>query len=158
MTFDDQIKNEKIQYNINREAPKISALSSGKIAKYEYLTSEEILPSNQKQIIEHAKFTYSPLGKVLKNKQTRIIKDQGKDQIDALKTLKPKELEAIKDDKSDNNEDFLKYKEIFDELSNERIGEIHNIAKQIDFDNLTYHLKEETLSPINFIKFRGPII
>ena len=49
MTIDDQIKDEKIQYNINREAPKISNLSSGKIAKYEYFTSEEILPSNQKQ-------------------------------------------------------------------------------------------------------------
>ena len=36
---------------------KISTLSSGKIDKYEYLTGEEILPSNQQQIIEQAKFT-----------------------------------------------------------------------------------------------------
>ena len=43
---------------------KISALSSGKIDKYEYLTGEQILTSNQKQIIEQAKFTYSPSGKV----------------------------------------------------------------------------------------------
>ena len=63
MTIEDQIKDEKIQYDINREAAKISALSSGKIDKYEYLTGEEILPSNQKQIIEKAKFTYTPLGK-----------------------------------------------------------------------------------------------
>ena len=51
MTIDDQIKAEKIQYDINRVDAKISALWSGKINKYEYLTDEEILPSNQKQII-----------------------------------------------------------------------------------------------------------
>ena len=44
----------------------MSTLSSGKIDKYEYLTGEEILTSNQKQIIEQAKFTYSPLEKVFK--------------------------------------------------------------------------------------------
>ena len=51
MTIDDQIKNEKLQY-VNREAAKISALPSTKIDKYEYLTGEEILPSNEKQIIK----------------------------------------------------------------------------------------------------------
>ena len=66
MTIDDQIKDEKLQYDNHKEAAKILALSSGKTDKYEYLTGEEILPSNQKQIIEQAKFTYSPLGKVLK--------------------------------------------------------------------------------------------
>ena len=64
MTIGDQIRVEKLQYNINREAAKISALSSGKIDKYEYLTGEEILPSNQQQIIEQVIFTYFPLGKV----------------------------------------------------------------------------------------------
>ena len=49
MTIDDQIRDEKLQYHVNREAAKISALSSGKIDKYEYLTVEEILPSNQQQ-------------------------------------------------------------------------------------------------------------
>ena len=63
MTIEDQIKDEKLQYDINREAAKISALSSDKIDKYEYLTGEEILPSNQQQIIQQAKFTYSPFRK-----------------------------------------------------------------------------------------------
>ena len=63
MIIDDQIEDEKLQDDINREAEEILALSSGKIDKYEYLTGEEILPSNQKQIKEQAKFTYSPLGK-----------------------------------------------------------------------------------------------
>ena len=72
---------------MNREAAKISALSSGKTDKYEYLTGEEILPSNQQQIIEQAKFTYSPLGKAFE-KQTKRIKDQGEKQIEAIKIIK----------------------------------------------------------------------
>ena len=47
MTINDQIRDEKIQYDINREAAKIPALSSGEIRKYEYFTGEDILPSNQ---------------------------------------------------------------------------------------------------------------
>ena len=90
MTINDQITDEKIQYDINREAAKISALPSGKIHKYGYLTGENILPSNQQQIIEQAKFTYSPLGKAFE-KQIKTIEDQGKKQVDALESLKPKE-------------------------------------------------------------------
>ena len=89
MTINDQIRDEKLQYDINREAAKISALSSGKIHKYEYLTGEDILPSNQQQIIEQAKFTYSPLGKAFE-KEIKTIEDQGQNQIEALKDLKPK--------------------------------------------------------------------
>ena len=77
MTIEDQIRDEKLQYNINREAAKISALLSGKIDKYEYLTGEEILPSNQQQIIQPAKFAYSLLGKAFE-KQAKTIEDQGK--------------------------------------------------------------------------------
>ena len=89
MTIEDQIKDEKLQYDINREAAKTSALSSGKTGKYEFLTGEEILPSNQQLIIEQAKLTYSPLGKVFQ-KQTKTIEDQGKKQVDPLADLKPK--------------------------------------------------------------------
>ena len=80
MTIKDQIRDEKLQYDINRYAAKISALSSGKIDQYEYLTGEDILPSNQQQIIEQAKFTYSPLGKAFE-KQTKTIEDQGKNKL-----------------------------------------------------------------------------
>ena len=68
---------------MNREATKISALSSEETDKYEYLTGKEILPSNQQQIIEQAKFTYSPLGKAFE-KQTKTIEDQAKNKTDAL--------------------------------------------------------------------------
>ena len=77
MTINDQIKDEKLQYGINRKTAQISALSSGNIQKYEYLAGEDILPSNQQQIIEQAKFTYSPLGKDFE-KQIKTIEDQGK--------------------------------------------------------------------------------
>ena len=76
MAINYQIRDEKIQYDINREAAKISALSSGEILKFEYLTGEDILTSNQQQIIKEAKFTYSPLGKA-SEKQIKAIKNQG---------------------------------------------------------------------------------
>ena len=75
MTMNDQIKDEKLQYNINKEAAKISALSPGKLHKYEYLTGEDILLSTQQQIIEQTKFTYFPLGKAF-DKQIKTIEDQ----------------------------------------------------------------------------------
>ena len=87
MTINDQIRDEKLQYDINSEAAKISALSSGKIHKYEYLTGEDILPSKQQQIIEQARFTYFLLGKAFE-KQTKTIEDQEQKQVEALNSLK----------------------------------------------------------------------
>ena len=75
----------------------MSALSSGKIDKYKYLTGEEILPSNQKQIMAQAKFTYFPLRKAFE-KQTKTIEDQEQKHVGALNTFKP-----IKDNDSDDN-------------------------------------------------------
>ena len=95
MTINDQIKDEKLQYHINGETAKISALSSGKRHKYEYRTGEDILPSTQQQIIEQTKFTYSPLGKAF-DKQIKTTEDQGKKQVDALNTLKSDNKITIK--------------------------------------------------------------
>ena len=81
MTVDDDIEDEKLQYGFNREVAKISALSSSKIDKYEYLTGEDISPSNQKQIIEQAKFTYSPLGKDFE-KQIKTIEGQAQKRVE----------------------------------------------------------------------------
>ena len=141
MTINDQIRGQKLRYDINREAAKISALLSGKIHKYEYLTGEDILPSNQQQIIEQARFTYSPLGKAFE-KQIKTIEDQGKKQVDALKVLEPKGIE-----KGSNN---------YDKIIEERMGEILEMRNKIDFNNLIYNFKGPT-SSINFGKFGGPI-
>ena len=66
MTINDQTREEKLRYHINKEAAKIYALSLGKVHQYEYLSGKDMLPSNQQQIIEQTKFTYSPLGKSFK--------------------------------------------------------------------------------------------
>ena len=94
MTIDEKIKEENLPYDINREAAKISALSSGQTDKYEHLASEEISPSDQSRIIEQAKFTCSPLGKAFE-KQTKTIEEQGKKQVKALKVLKPNTQKLI---------------------------------------------------------------
>ena len=79
---------------MNREAAKISALSTRIIDKYEYLTGEEILPSNQTQIIEQAKSTYSPLRKVFE-KQTKKIVEQRKKQIKTIEDQRGKQMKAL---------------------------------------------------------------
>ena len=83
MIIDDKIRDEKLQYDINREAAKISGLSSGKIDKYEYFTGEEILPSDRRRVTEQSKFTYSPLRKALE-KQTKTTVVQSENQIKAI--------------------------------------------------------------------------
>ena len=116
MTIHDQIRDGKLQYDINREAGKISALSSVKIHKYEYLTGEDISPSNQQQIIEQARFTYSPLRKAFE-RQIKTNKDQGQKHVDALESLKPKEQTKPIEDKSNNQS---KAEIIFDDLINKK--------------------------------------
>ena len=133
MTINDQIKDEKLQYDINREAAKISALSSGKIHKYEYLTGEDVLPSNNQQIIEQARFTYSPLGKAF-DKQIKTIEDQGKKQVDALNTLKSdnnKKLEI-------KNEDIILESTFASDEAREEINKILKIEKNVDREKLVY--------------------
>ena len=111
MTINNQIRDKNLQYDLDREAAKISALSS---AKYEYFTGEDILPSNQQQIIEQAKFTYSPLGKAFE-KQIKTTEDQVKKQVDTLKNLRPKEETKPIEDESNNQSKAII---IFNELIN----------------------------------------
>ena len=144
MSIKDQIRDEKLQYDINREAAKISALSSGKIDKYEYLTGEDILPSNQQQIIEQAKFTYSPLGKAFE-KQTKAIEDKGKKQIDAIADLKPKEIKPRETKPNIYGDYFI-----------DGLAQIRESYKPINFNHLTYNFKDSKITPVVFIKFKGP--
>ena len=135
MTIEDQIKDEKLQYDINGEAAKISALSSGKIDKYEYLTCEEILPSNQQQIIEQAKFTYSPLGKAFE-KETKTIEDQRKKQVKTIQDNK--QLVNINNDDYKDNVLLSKEREMFKDIYNKRLDKIEEINNKIDYNNLNY--------------------
>ena len=149
MTINDRIKDEKLQYNINREAAKISALSSGKIYKYEYLTGEDILPSNQQQIIEQTKFTYSPLGKAL-DKQIKTIEDQGKKQVDPLENLKPKE-EIKPIEGTPNNQS--RAATIFNELINKRKELMNKLYDSVDYNNLKFECKTKA-KDVSFYEYR----
>ena len=143
MTIEDQIRDEKLQYDINREAAKISTLSSGKIDKYEYLTGEETLPSNQRQITEQAKFTYLLLGKAFE-KQTKTIEDQGQKQIKAIQDKRP--IKSIKNFTYDVNDSpiVLKEKEICNNLTEESFEKISNLDKRVDIDKLVFKYKCNT--------------
>ena len=157
MTIEDQIKDEKLQYGINREAAKISALSSGKIDKYEYLTGEELLPSKQQQIIQQAKFTYSPLGKAFE-KQIKTIEDQGKKQV---KAIQDKQLLSINNNNNNNNNSnneqlLLKEREIFKDIYNKRLDEIEEMSNEIDYDELDY-VALSTDAEYVFSNFKDPI-
>ena len=134
MTIEDQIKDEKLQYDINREATKISALSSGKLGKYEYLTGEEILPSNQQQIIQQAKFAYSPLRKAFE-KQIKTIKDQEEKQVKAIQ-----DKQIVNINKDDYKDKLLpsKEREIFKDIYNKRLDKIKEMNNEIDYNDLDY--------------------
>ena len=134
MTINNQIRDEKLQYDINRKTAKISALLSGNIQKYEYLIGEDILPSNQQQIIEQAKFTYSRLGKAFA-KQIKTIEDQGNKQVDALKNLKLKEGTKPIEDKPNNQP---KVTIIFDELINKRKELMSELYDSVEYNNLKF--------------------
>ena len=137
MTLEDQIRDEKLQYDINRKAAKISALSSGEINRYEYLTGEEILPSNQQQIIEQAKFAYSPLGKAFE-KQTKTIKDQGEKPIKAIQDNK-EQLGNINNDDDYKNKLLLSREiEIFKNIYDKRLDKIEKLSTKNDYNNLKY--------------------
>ena len=115
MTIHHNIRDEKLQYNINKEPAKISALPSAKIDKYHYLTSKEILPSDQSRIIAQAMFTYSPLGKAfekqIKTKRTRkttswsfrSFKPEKNQELKSIEGLFPKEMRTseIKNEKDE---------------------------------------------------------
>ena len=143
MTIEDQIKDEKLQYDINREAAKISVLSSGKLDKYEYLTGEEILPSNQQQLIQQAKFNYSPLRKALE-KQRKTIKDQGEKQVVALESLK------IPDKKLPPIKDFIPMENLNAEIINEIKKKIEEIEKKVDRNKMVYKGTNKTYDFRNF--------
>ena len=128
---------------ILRERQKKYQLYHGKIDKYEYLTGEEILPSNQQQIIEQAKFTYSPLGKAFQ-KQKKTIEDQRKKQVDTLESIKPpdKQLPSIRD--------FISKEMLNSEIVNET-ERIEEEEKKFDRIKMVFKASNETY---DFRKFK----
>ena len=73
--LDNKIKANQVQYDLDREVAKISALSSGESEKYEYLTSEDL--GYKPDVIQKAKLEYSPLGKVFNKRLDENDKKEG---------------------------------------------------------------------------------
>ena len=139
MTINDQIKDEMLQHNINTEAAATSALSSGKLHKYAYLTGEDILPSAQQQIIEQTKFTYSPLGKAF-DKQIKTIEYQGKKEVNALEKLKPEEAKPIED--TSNNQSIAAT--IFNDFINKRKELMNKLYNSVNYNKLKFEYMDPT--------------
>ena len=94
--LDDKIKANKAQNDLDREAAKISALSSGELEKYEYVTGEDL--GYKLDIVQKAKFEYSPLGKVFNKGLDEGAKKEGLSK--RLKNIEGKneqQLEVFKD-------------------------------------------------------------
>ena len=144
MIINHQTKDEKLQYDINRKAAEISSKSSGKLHKYEYITGENIFPSNQQQIIEQTKFIYSPLGKAFE-KQIKTIEDHDKKQVEALEKLKPEETKPIKDTFNNQSRATI----IFNELINKRKELMNKLYDSVHYNNLKF----EYICPTKDVSF-----
>ena len=129
MATDDNIRDEQLQYDIKREAAKISALSFGKINKYEYLTDEEILSSDQIKVIEQAKFTNSPLGKAFQKQKKQVG------------VVTPLEIPNKRDELKKIEGIFPQ--NMMNDLICEKLKEIFNLQDNIKTDDLRYKLKRQ---------------
>ena len=146
MTIDDKIRDEKLQYNINRDAAKLSPLSSGKIDKYEYITDEEKLPSDQSRTIEQAKISYFSLGKAFE-KQLQTFENQGIKQAEALKVLKLEE----------NQQGLKSFEIIFPkEMTTNKIKSELDEIERIEYAIVRHYLKYKTSQKLfHFQKFKA---
>ena len=154
MTINDQIRDEKLQYVVNREASKISALSSINIQKYEYLTGGDILPCHQQQV-EQRKLTHSPLGQAFE-KQIKTIKYREEKQVKAIQDQA--QLKTIKKFGYyvEDTPFISKQKEIFNELVDERREKVIDLDKKVNSDDLIYGYKGST-TDLNFNQFNNAL-
>ena len=98
--LDDKVKANKAQYELDRETAKISALSSGELKKYEYLTGEDL--GYKPDVIQKAKFEYSPIDKVLNkgldesNKKEEVLR-----RLENVESKNEQQLQTIRDQKDE---------------------------------------------------------
>ena len=147
MAIDDQIRDKK-QYDINREAAKILALSSGKIRAFEYLTGENILPSNQNRTSKIHLFSF---GKSFwkTNKKQLNIKEKKKKAIQDQRQVKTVKKYGYD---SEDTSFISKQKEIFKKLVGERREKITDLDRKGNSDDLICRYKGNT-ADVKFDKF-----
>ena len=147
MKINDQIRDEKLRYDINREAAEISAKSSGKFHKYEYLTGEDILSSNQQQIIKQARFTYF-------QKQIKTIDDQGKKQVDALENLKLKPIQEERKPIQDKPNNQSRAAVMFSDLIKKRKKLTSKLHDSVVYSNLNFKYVDPKNNDVSFYEHR----
>ena len=144
MTTDDKIRDEKLQYDINREA--------GKIDKYKYLTGEKILPPNQRRVIEQAKFAHSPLGKTF-DKQTKTVEDQVEKQIKAIEENK----RHLYNKQPGNNELLIsRERKIFKNIYNKKLDKIGELSRVIDYGDIKFIISSSGTGT-DFSELKDPV-
>ena len=166
--LDDKIKGNQVQYDLDREAPKISALSSKELDKYKYLTGEDL--GYKPGVLEQAKFEYFPLGKVFNKglekvdktdrlvKRLKNVKGKNKELLKAIKDQIRKQLDTIeknnqlkvkkKDDKTKGilylEEGVNKLVDLYSSSFNSRnivfLKNMENYENKINYYDLSYKI------------------
>ena len=145
--LNDKTKANKAEYDLDRKAAKISALSSGKLEKYEYLTGEDL--GYNPGVVEKAKFKYSPLGKVFNKgldesdkkegllKRLKNIEGKDDEQLKAIKDQGEKQLQILTK-KEDKEVDFrnLSFTDKLDSESKKTSNDIKEQSEKIDYTKL----------------------
>ena len=176
--LNDKIKANKAQYDLDREAANISALSSGELEKYNYLTDEDL--GYKLDVVQKAKFEYFPLGKVFNKglyesdkkealfKRLKNIEDKNKDQrqkqLDAIEKQKENKLKMVEKDEIVHREDkidglFEMYSNSFDKKGKALLNALAKNKNKINYKNLSYRilLSNGKFHELNFFKKYGTL-
>ena len=160
--INDKIKANEAQYNLDREAAKISALSNGELEKYEYLTGEDL--GYNPDVVQKAKFEYSPLGKVFNKvlyesdrkkgllKRLENIEGKNEQQLEVIKDQGERQLEAFSSYDATNKSQKIE----FGNEKNQEAKELADEVKEISLKNKNkkFVCPHSNGTPYNFNKFR----
>ena len=160
--INDKIKANEAQYDLDREAAKISALSNGELEKYEYLTGEDL--GYNPDVVQKAKFEYSPLGKVFNKvlyesdrkkgllKRLENIEGKNEQQLEVIKDQGERQLEAFSSYDAKNKSQKIE----FGNEKNQEAKELADEVKEISLKNKNkkFVCPHSNGTPYNFNKFR----
>ena len=160
--LNNKIRANKVQYGLDRRAAKISALSSGELEKYEYLTGEDL--GYKPDVVQKAKFEYSPLVQVFNKGLDASVKKEGlskrlkniggrnEQQLKVIRNQRERQLEAIRDFSAINRPKEIKFSGEKSEEQKALTKEIKEIKRKNRSKNFTMVHSNRTL--YNFNKFR----
>ena len=138
--LDDEIKANKAQYDLDREAGKVSALSCAELEEYEYLIGEDL--GDKPGVVEKAKFEYSPLGKVFNKgldksdkkevllKRFKNVEGKNEQQLETIKDQGEIQLEPIRNSAITNETQKIEFNNKKNQNSKEIVDEVNKISKK----------------------------